>query len=215
MSDKTLPSVPPPSLRREPSSISPTEQTRLAGVLAALPDAVLCIDRSWHMTYANAEAIRISRLHPEEFAERDFWEVYPTLLGTDMERRCRAAMASGKADRFEFYYPPFEVWVDIHVQPTDEGFALVYRDLTESKQAVAREAAAVRQMRQVFEATADGIVIIDSKWRFTFANPRAFELVGRTDIIGHDIFELFPGNLEEPFHSTYRGTMATRDAAGV
>lgn len=210
MSDKPLPSVPSPLPVPERPGYPPAEQARLSGILAALPDAVLCVDRNWHITYANDEAIRISRLHPEEFAERDFWEIHPTLLGLDLERQYRDAMASGKAGHVEFYYPPFEVWVDIHILPTDEGFALVYRDITEPKQAEAREAAAARQIRQVFEATADGIVIIDRNWRFTFANQRALELVGSTDIIGHDIFELFPGNLEEPFQSTYRGTMATR-----
>ena len=70
--------------------------------------------------------------------------------------------------------------------------------------------AAAEQVRLAFEAIPDGVVIIDSNWRFTFANQRALEMVGRADILGKDIFELFPGNAEEPFNSTYRSTMATR-----
>jgi PAS domain S-box-containing protein len=62
----------------------------------------------------------------------------------------------------------------------------------------------------ILEAIPDGVVIVDSQWRFRFANQPALEMVGRADILGKDIFELFPGNAEEPFRSAYRNTMATR-----
>jgi PAS domain S-box-containing protein len=185
-------------------------QSRLAGVLDALPDAVLCFNRAWHMTYANPEAIRISRLRPELFEELDFWQTYPAVVGTELEQRYRATMESGLSDRFEYYYEPFDVWVDIHLLPTDEGFAAYYRDITDRKHAEMREAASGRRIRQIFDATPDAIVIIDAEWRFTFANQLALQLVGRDDIVGHNIFDIFPGNLEEPFHSAYRTTMATR-----
>ncbi len=68
-------------------------------------------------------------------------------------------------------------------------------------------------LQQIFEATPDGIVIVDKHWRFTFANSLALKLVGNVDILGHDIFELFPGNREEPFHSAYRTAMEERRAA--
>jgi len=65
-------------------------------------------------------------------------------------------------------------------------------------------------MAGIIAALPDGIAIIGSNWRFSFANQRALDLVGNRDIVGHDIFELFPGNAQEPFNSAYRGTMATR-----
>jgi PAS domain S-box-containing protein len=132
-------SDPPFSLSEAPSldptfqSVPPGLQLRMARIVAALPDAILCIDRSWHMTYANQEAIRISRLRPDLFASADFWQTYPNLVGTEIERRYRTAMASGQPDHFEHYYEPFDTWVDIRILPTDEGLALVYRDITEQR----------------------------------------------------------------------------------
>ena len=70
---------------------------------------------------------------------------------------------------------------------------------------------ALQQLRQVVEATTDGIVIIDRDWNFSFANKRALLLVGRDDIVGHNIFQLFPGNGEEPFNSAYRSAMEHRE----
>ncbi len=196
------------------SELEPTSPAlfaeRLASVIEALPDAIFCLDRGWYITYANPESIRISRMRPELFPTATFWELFPDVRGTEMETRYRAAMASGGRDHFEYHYPRFDMWVDIHIIPTDDGFAVFYRDITGQKHAQAREAAVTRQVRQAFEAIPDGVVIIGKDWSFQFANQRALELVGNIDIVGHDIFELFPGNNEEPFGSSYRKTMAER-----
>ncbi len=212
MSDTYPPLSQSPEWASEPPLAADAQTPHLAAILAALPDAILCINRSWHMTYANAEAMRLSKLRPELFVELDFWQTYPHLGGTEMETRYRRAMDTAGSDHFEFYYKPFDVWVDIHVLPTAEGIALCYRDISERKRAERREAEAAEQVRLAFEAIPDGVVIIDSHWRFSFANQRAFEMVGRSDILGKDIFELFPGNTQEPFHSAYRNTMVTRQA---
>ena len=53
-------------------------------------------------------------------------------------------------------------------------------------------------------------MIVDQHWRFAFANSLALKLVGGIEIIGYDLFERFPGNREEPFHSAYRTAMEQR-----
>ncbi len=65
-------------------------------------------------------------------------------------------------------------------------------------------------MRQIFDAMPDGVVTVGLDWTFTFANRRALEIVSRDIIVGHNIFELFPGNRDEPFYSTYKNAMERR-----
>ena len=208
MQDSTL--NPQTSRVRELSSSRGDLLARLAGLIGDLPYAVLCLDRSWHITWANPEAIRISRLRPELFASTTFWELHPFLLDTEAERRYRQAMESRQPDHFEYVSPLLNAWVDLHLVQTDEGIALVYRDITLRKQAEQRDAASTQQMRQLFEAIPDAVVVIDEQWRFSFANQLAAKLTGRADMIGQDIFELFPGNLDEPFQSAYRTCMQQR-----
>ena len=199
-----------PGLDSPPLAAIPELGERFSAIIESLPDAILCIDRDWYITYANPEAIRISHLQPELFPTRTFWELFPNALGTERETRYRRAMESGHRDRFELYSEAFDIWADVHIIPTDNGFALFYSDITQQKHTELRDAAATRQIRQAFEAIPDGVAIVDKEWRFAFANQRALELVGRPDIIGHNIFTLFPGNNDEPFGSSYRTTMATR-----
>ena len=182
----------------------------LQALLNGLPDAVLCLDRNWYPTYANAEAIRLSRLDPASFKTHTHWELYPETVGTEVETRYRRAMATGQPERFDFFYEPFQVFVDMHVLPLATGIALFYRDLTPQRLAERKAALQATRTQQVLDADPNGIVIVDPDWRFSFANRRAKEIVNDADLVGHDIFERFPGNLEEPFHSVYRNTMADR-----
>ncbi len=206
MSDSTQlePSLPPAA------ALASSAAERLARIVDSLSEGILCLNRTWHITYANAEAIRISRLDPALFASKTHWELLPDLAGTELETRCRDVLYSRQADRFEFYYPSFELSVDIHILPTDEGIALHYRDCSAQRQAETRALAGTHERRQILEAIPDAIVVVDRDWKFTFANQRALQLVNEPNVVGHNLFELFPGNLEEPFHSSYRKTMAER-----
>ena len=85
-----------------------------------------------------------------------------------------------------------------------------YRDFTAHKVAQPVELETAAQIRMVLEAVPDAVVIVDRNWKFSYANQRALKLVNNDHIVGHDIFELFPGNLEEPFHSAYRTAMEQR-----
>ncbi len=206
MSDLTQPQPSPLPAVPLPSGTA----DRLACIVDSLSEGVLCLNRSWHITYANPEAIRISRLEPALFPSKTYWEIFPDLAGSNLEARCRAAMDTRQADRCDLSYPPFELSLDIHILPTDEGIALHFRDCNAQRRAETRELAGERDRQQILEAIPDAIVMVNREWKFTFANQRALQLVNEPNVVGHNLFELFPGNLEEPFHSCYRKTMAER-----
>ena len=85
-----------------------------AELLDQLPDAVICVDRSWQITFANAEAT------PTRSPDRDRIQSpsivlgprYPDLVGSDLERRYRATMTKRVADHLEYFYEPSGVWVE-------------------------------------------------------------------------------------------------------
>ena len=71
----------------------------------------------------------------------------------------------------------------------------------QSALAAAPAEAVLERMRQIFDAMPDAVVTIDDAWTFTFANRRALEIVKRRrDRWAQYLYELFPGNREEPFH---------------
>lgn len=198
------------SARNAPAATTAPGLHSLVSLLERLPDAVLVLDREWRLTFANEEAIRISRLTPSDFNSRTHWEMYPETLGTPVERAYREAMRIGITAHIEHYYQPFDVWLDIHILTIPDGLALHYRDITDRKRAESLGDASLRKLEQVLEAVSDSIVCIDRDWNCTFANRAALTILRTNTLIGENLWTRFPGNNDEPFASNYRSTMERR-----
>ncbi len=162
-------------------------------LLGQIPDGIMCFDREWRITYANPEARRICRITPADFNRRTQWELFPATIGSHLERSYRAAMEAGVSSHFEYYYPPYDNWLDLHVFPTEEGIASYYRDITDRKGAEYLRDAANRQLQRVLEATTDAVASINRDGNFTFLNRRAKELLAiKGDLLGKNMWDEFP-----------------------
>jgi len=91
--------------------------------LENISDAFVALDRQWHILYANREACRINQKPLEAFVGKLHWEEWPGAVGTELERQFRHAMEEQAAVHFEHRYvsEPYDVWLEIHVYPSEEG----------------------------------------------------------------------------------------------
>ena len=165
---------------------------RLEEVADLIPDAILCIDRAWRITYMNVEAMRLGRKTPESYRQGTFWDHYPESADLEIGEIYRRTMESGESQHGEFFYPPFGMWFDIRVLPTQDGIALYYRDITAAKATQKAREAIELQFYQVLETTTDCVCVLDRDWRFTYVNQRAEQVLGRKDLIGKDHWLEFP-----------------------
>jgi PAS domain S-box-containing protein len=186
------------------------ERDRLARLLANIPEAIVCCDRDWRITFANAEAVRIVRIQLSDLNSRTHWEIFPESVGTDVESAYREAMETRVAGKIEHFYAPLDVWLEIHILPLDDGITLYFRDMSVRKEAEEHRDAAVDQLQQILGASAESICCIDRHWKCTFANRAALEILKADTLIGENLWERFPSNLEEPFRSNYLKTMEQR-----
>ncbi len=182
----------------------------LDSLLTHIPQSVLALDRDWRITYANAEARRISHITDEDINSKTHWDLFPETIGTEVEQKYHHVMQTGEPAHVEFYYAPFKIWVEVHVHPTADGITLYYRDISDRKRAESLRESSVAQLRQVLDAAADSIVCIDRNWNCTFANPAARRILQADDLIGANLWTRFPHNHKEPFASNYRATMDQR-----
>jgi PAS domain S-box-containing protein len=186
------------------------ENDYLARLIAQIPEAVLCFDRNWVITYANAEAIRITRIQPADLHSKTYWELFPDTLGTELERVYHDVMHTRVSQQIEYFYEPLDMWVDIHILPTDDGISLYYRDITDRKNAEGLRDQAVSQLQQIFDSDADSIVCIDRNWNCTFANRAARSIFKTNKLVGENLWDRFPSNRQEPFRSNYIAAMEQR-----
>jgi PAS domain S-box-containing protein len=199
MSNAPIDNTPPhPERRSRTRRWTDTEHDHLARLFMQLPDAIACFDRDWRITFANAEASRISRLTPADLHNKTHWEIFPETVGTVLERTYRQVMQTGIPAHIEHFYEPFDVWIDVHVFPTQEGIAIYFRDITDRKGAELLRDSASRQLHQVLEATTDAIISINRTGILTFLNRRARELLAvKGDLLGKNVWEEFPAALHQ------------------
>ena len=181
-----------------------------AALLNICPDAIVAFDRDFCIIYANPHAIRLSQLGSNAVVGNCYWTLRPEMLNTPVEENFHATMRDRQPRRFEHFSPRLSLWLDLQVFPHADGIVVFYKDITSAHDAAEARDSAAEQLHQVYSATPDSILILDRNWNFTFANQHALELLRSGPLVGENLWQLFPGNLEEPYCSNYRRTMEQR-----
>ena len=199
-----------------PLTASPALERDLLCLLEGLEDGVIVLDRAWRIIYANESARRISHIEPHQvngingIDGPSHWELYPDTVGTAQEAIYRRSMEQRVALEHEFYYPPHDIWISLRTVPVSSGIAVYYRDISRLKRVEAEGDASGRRLEQVFEATSDGIVLLDRNYNFTFLNRRAREMLEPSgDALGKNLWTAYPGVVYEdsPFVLAYHRAM--------
>jgi PAS domain S-box-containing protein len=186
----------------------------LRWLLDNLPDGVIFLDRAWRVTYANVQARAISRIRPEDLNGPTHWELWPATVDTEQHRKYLRVMEERVEEDLEFYYPPFRIWVQLRAIPITTGIAVIYRDVTAMREAQDTAYKLGVQLAQVFDATSDGIAVLNREWRYTFLNRRAKEILRPfgQDLVGMNVWNAFPDSVYDgsPYVECFYRTMNER-----
>jgi two-component system cell cycle sensor histidine kinase/response regulator CckA len=84
------------------------------------------------------------------------------------------------------------------------------RDLTERNHARIALQQSARTLTDTLENTTDGFFALDYAWRFTYVNPQAEKLLGRSrkELLNGELWQKFPELRGTPFELNYRQVMA-------
>ncbi|MFL9458713.1 response regulator [Tolypothrix bouteillei VB521301_2] len=110
---------------------------RINRLLESMTDAFTALDRDWRIIHQNAAAQRINGKPLTEVLGKTHWEEWPASVGSQLEHQYRRAMAEQIPVHFEHHYylpPNFDIWLEIHAYPSEEGLGIFYRDITARKQ---------------------------------------------------------------------------------
>ena len=155
-------------------------QRRTESILASVTDTHIVFDRQWHYAYVNDAAVRAIGRAREQIIGRTLWEVFPDIVGTEIERQYRRAMDERVTVVFEFHYLTLDSWWDNRFNPVPEGLAVFATDITERKRAEAERAQLAAIVRSSDDAiiaeTLDGIIL---SWNQGAV--RMYRLYGRRD----------------------------------
>ena len=119
-------------------------------IIAAPSDAVFTLDNDLVVTSFNPAAELALGRRASDVVGRQLFEAFPEARGSIFEARYCRALATRRADRFEFHFdvPPYRNWYDVRVLPHATGLTVLFR-LTTERRRMEAEAKASRSLLDV------------------------------------------------------------------
>ena len=143
---------------------------RFQRTLERATDDIYAVDDEWRIEYINeAMAQRVGR-DPETVVGTVLWAEFPSIVGTELEARCRTAMETGDPVTFEQYLEePFDDWVEVRVFPDEGGLTVFAREITGERE---RELDLERS-ETILQNINDIVLVVDRDGVVQFSNSAA------------------------------------------
>jgi len=104
---------------------------RLNTTLESITDGFLMVDTAWRFTFVNQQGERILQKTRDQLLGTLMWDAFPEVAGSEFERQYQRAVQDRVSVKFEAYYPPLDLWADVHAYPSDEGLAIYFQDVSQ------------------------------------------------------------------------------------
>ncbi|QVL29930.1 PAS domain-containing protein [Telmatocola sphagniphila] len=127
--------------RWEASQALLRSEERNRTILESITDAFVAVDQNWQFTYVNRMAEKLLDQVAPQLLGKNVWDAYPGAKGTDFEKAFRKAADEGLASTVIQFYPDHNRWYEVHTYPSSTGISIYFRNVTEQKQAEAKEKA--------------------------------------------------------------------------
>lgn len=110
-------------------------QKRIGNILESFTDAFFEVDSNWVVTYWNKEAEKILLMPRKEIIGKNLWEMYEDAIPLKFFTEYHQAMRENVSRRFEEYFSPKKIWLEVAVFPSGQGLSIYFKDITERKNA--------------------------------------------------------------------------------
>ncbi|NTV26975.1 MAG: PAS domain-containing protein [Chlorobiaceae bacterium] len=109
-------------------------QEQFFALLENMQEGFIALDGEWRFICVNTTACHHLKTDREQLIGRNYWELFPFSVGSQVEEEFRRAVAGERRD-FEHFCKPLERWFLNRCFPAENGGIWVYcQDITERKQ---------------------------------------------------------------------------------
>ncbi len=106
---------------------------QVSTILESITDAFFAVDKNWIVTYWNQEAVRLIDVPTDKIVGRNLWEVFNEAVPLKFYDEYHTAMDEHISRRFEEYFPPLNLWLDVSAYPSADGLSVYFKDVTQRK----------------------------------------------------------------------------------
>lgn len=153
---------------------------RVADILESITESFIALDREWRFTYVNKRIEDSLGVPKEQILGRNIWEVFPEARETDFYPQYSRVMNERVPVKFEMFYAPTSVWLEVHAHPTEEGLSAYVLDITGRKHAEDEARRGEQRFRVLIEKSADAIALSSADGKIFYASPSTVRVLGYT-----------------------------------
>ena len=167
--------------RKQAEELLQQAHSRIESVLNGVTDVHILFDHEFRYVYVNDAALRTIHRQRDETLGRTLWELFPDLVGTELDRQCRRVMAERVPLAFDFHYPTLDVWWASRVSPTPGGLSVFATDITERKRVEEQLKQSEERFRQMAESVTEVFWMTNpDKRQVLYISPGYEKIWGRT-----------------------------------
>ncbi len=177
-------------LQKESVGATPVSLDPPSFILESITDAFVAVDRDFRYIWVNREAERFTGMSRDQLLGRSIWELFPEVVGSTFEEKCRYALAEHVQVKFENFHAGWNRWFYNRAFPTREGgLAIYWREITEQKRAEAN----LRRQTLVLDQVHDSIISTDLQGNITRWNRGAEKMFGykAEEVLGRSVRLLY------------------------
>lgn len=142
---------------------SAAAHAELRSVLDNMDDGFLVLDGDGHVKLANRRAAELMLREPAELPGSEFWTLMPGVWGARQRRRCETELARAHSWIFEAEDEERGRWLELRFFAADGNVGVFVQDNTERWEMMEELVEREKRYRELFEANANMMVIIDSQ----------------------------------------------------
>lgn len=126
-------------LAQEQASRAEAEAVResIANILASITDGFFAVDQEWRFTYLNPRAEQLLHKTREKLLGKSIWDQFPEVVETVFYEQFYKAVSQQASVEFQAFYPPLNMWVEVHAYPAKDGLSVYFQDITQRQEAAA------------------------------------------------------------------------------
>ncbi len=121
--------------RKEAEIALQDSQRHIVDILESMTDGFFALDEQLCFTYVNQRAEELLHHHRDQLLEHQIWEIFPSAISTVFQTAYEIVLRENITQTFEAFYPPFQVWYEVHAYPIPTGLAVYFKDITIRKTA--------------------------------------------------------------------------------
>jgi PAS domain S-box-containing protein len=120
-------------------------------IVDRISDSFVALDSNWRFVYLNPATEKILGRGIREIRGREFWEIFPETVGSELETTMRTAMREQRPATYLGLLPSLGRWLSTSLHPSAAGLTLYSRDVTDERNARARVQSLETERLQILE----------------------------------------------------------------